>query len=86
MIKIVVRFIFLAIGAIIVFVCLAIYSGGEKFRWFGKKVEQQSEKIGEKADTIKKGSDEVIRGIEKTTQKVKEFTGSKDSGNNDKSR
>ncbi len=78
MIKLIVRLIFLAIVAGIVFIALAIYSGGEKFRWFGKKVEQESVKVGEKADRIKKSTDTVVRGIEKTTEKVKEITGSKD--------
>ncbi len=79
MIKLIIKLIFLGILAGIVFIALSIYSGGEKFRWFGKKVEQQSEKVGDKADKIKKGSDTVIKGIEKTTKVVKEITGSKES-------
>ncbi len=86
MIKLIVRLIFLAIVAGIIFIALAIYSGGEKFRWFGKKVEQQSEKMGEKADRIKQDSEKVIKGVEKTTEKVKEFTGSKDDRKDEKSR
>ena len=86
MIKLIVRLIFLAIVAGLIFIGLAIYSGGEKFRWFGKKVEQQSEKMGEKADKIKQGSENVIKGLEKTTEKVKEITGSKDDKKDEKSR
>lgn len=86
MFRLLFKVIFLCIVAAIVFVALSIYSGGEKFRWFGKKVEQQSEKVGEKADKIKQGSDKVIKGIEQTTEKVKEFTGSKESKKDDKSR
>lgn len=78
MIKFMMKLIFLGILAAIVFIALSIYSGGEKFRWFGKKVEQQSEKVGDKADMIKKGSDSVIKGIERTTEVVKEITGNKD--------
>ncbi len=78
MIKLIMKVIFLCIIAAAVFVGLSIYSGGEKFRWFGKKVEQESVKVGEKADRIKKSTDTVVRGIEKTTEKVKEITGSKD--------
>lgn len=78
MIKFITKLIFLCILAAIVFVALSIYSGGEKFRWFGKKVEQQSQKMGEKADIIKKGSVTVMKGIEKTTETVKEITGDKD--------
>jgi len=86
MFKLFFKIIFLCIIAGIVFIALSIYSGGEKFRWFGKKVEQESEKVGEKADKIKQGSDKVIKGIEQTTEKVKEITGSKDSKKDEKSR
>ena len=78
MIKFIMKLIFLGILAAVVFIALSVYSGGEKFRWFGKKVEQQSEKVGEKADKLKKGSDTVIKGIQKTAETVKEITGSKD--------
>jgi hypothetical protein len=78
MIKFMTKLIFLCILAAIVFVALSIYSGGEKFRWFGKKVEQQSEKVGERADRIRKGSETVMRGIEKTAETVKEITGAKE--------
>ncbi|MCL4475019.1 MAG: hypothetical protein M1508_02160 [Nitrospirae bacterium] len=86
MFKLLLKIIFLCIIAVIVFIALSMYSGGEKFRWFGKKVEQQSEKVGEKADKIKHGSEKVIRGIEQTTEKVKEITGSKESKKDEKSR
>ena len=77
MFKFVTKLILLCIFIFIVFIALSVYSGGEKFRWFGKKVEQESQKVGEKADQIKKGSESVIKGVEQTTEKVKEFTGSK---------
>lgn len=86
MLRLLFKLIFLCIVAFIVFLGLSIYSGGEKFRWFGKKVEQQSEKVGEHADRIKQESDKVIKGIEKTTEKVKEFTGNKDGKKDEKSR
>ncbi len=79
MIRLIMKLIFLGILAAVVFIVLSVYSGGEKFRWFGKKVEQQSEKVGEKADKIKKGSDTIVRGVEKTTEMVKKITGNKDS-------
>jgi hypothetical protein len=85
MIKLIVRLIFLAIVAGLIFIGVAIYSGGEKFRWFGKKVGQESEKMGEKADKIKQGSEKVIKGIEQTTEKVKGITGSKESKKDEKS-
>lgn len=84
MIKLVMKLIFLSILAFIVFVAVSIYSGGEKFRWFGKRVGQESEKMGEKADKIKQGSEKVIKGIEQTTEKVKEITGSKEGKKDEK--
>lgn len=77
MFKFITKLILLCILIFIVFIVLSVYSGGEKFRWFGKKVELESQKVGEKADQIKQGSQKVIKGMEKTTEKVKEFTGSK---------
>jgi hypothetical protein len=77
MFRLIFRLIFIGIVLLIAFIAFSVYSGGEKFRWFGKKVEQESQKVGEKADRIKQGSETVIKGIEKTTEKVKEFTGSK---------
>jgi len=86
MFKLMFKIVFLCILAGIIFVALSIYSGGDKFRWFGKKVEQQSEKVGEKADKFKEGSDKVIKGVEQATEKVKEITGSKEGKKDDKSR
>jgi hypothetical protein len=77
MFKFITRLILLCILIFLVFIALSVYSGGEKFRWFGKEVEKESQKVGEKADQIKKGSEKVIKGVEETTEKVKEFTGSK---------
>ena len=77
MFKFITKLILLCILVFFVFIALSVYSGGERFRWFGKKVELESQKVGEKADQIKQGSEEVIKGMEKTTEKVKEFTGSK---------
>jgi hypothetical protein len=59
----------------IVFLVLAFWSGGEKFRWFGEKtggaIRSGSEKLGEKADAIKETKDT-------TTKKVNKWTGKKD--------
>lgn len=85
MIKLVMKLILLCVLAFIVFVAVSIYSGGEKFRWFGKKVGQESERMGEQADRIKRGSEKVIKGIEQTTEKVKEMTGSSESKKDEKS-
>lgn len=88
MIKLIMKLIFLSILAAVVFIAVSIYSGGEKFRWFGKKVEQQSEKVGKEADKVRETSDKVMKGIGKTTETVKEIAGSKDGKKerNEKSR
>ena len=78
MLKLLWKLIVLLILAVVVFIALSFYSGGEKFRWFGKKVAQESEKVGEKADVIKEKSEGVVKGIEKVKEKVKDFTGKKD--------
>jgi len=77
MFRFIFRLVFICIVLLIAFIAFSVYSGGEKFRWFGKKVEQESQKVGEKADQIKEGSEKVIKGIERTAEKVKEITHSK---------
>lgn len=77
MFKLLKRLIFVLILAAIAFVVISALSGGERFRWLGKKVEQQSEKVGDEADKLKAKSDKVLKGLDKTKEKVKEFTGSK---------
>ena len=78
MFKLLWRLIVLAVITVIAFIVLSLSSGGEKFRWFGKKVEQQSEKIGEKADVLKEKSDGVKKTFEKTKEKIGDLTGKKD--------
>lgn len=79
------RLICLVIIVTIVFVTLSLMSGGERFRWFGKKVSKHSEEIGEKADKLKKTSDGVTKSIEETKktikdtkEAIKDLTGKKD--------
>lgn len=78
MFKLLRRLICILILAAIAFVVISVLSGGEKFRWFGKNVEQRSEKVGEEADKLKEKSDKVLKGIEKAKEKVKGFIGKKD--------
>jgi len=51
-VQIITKLILLCILVFFVFIALSVYSGGERFRWFGKKVELESQKVGEKADQI----------------------------------
>lgn len=78
MFKLLFRIVFLGIALLIAFVALSFWSGGEKIRWFGKKVEQGSEKAAETADRLKKTGDSVAKGIDRATEKVKDLTGQRD--------
>lgn len=77
MFKLLRQIICLIVIAGILFVVLFIASGGEKFRWFGKTVSEQSEKLGEEADKMKEKTDSVTRGIEKTREAIKDLIGKK---------
>ncbi|MBF0558200.1 MAG: hypothetical protein HQL08_05420 [Nitrospirae bacterium] len=71
MCKLIKRIICLLMLALIVFVVIAFWSGGEKFRWFGKKtggiVEDTGEKLGNKADEIKGKKDQAEGVLKKLT-------------------
>lgn len=69
------RLICLAVIAAIAFLIISLSSGGDKFRWFGKKVEEKTEDLSKKADRIKETSDRVMRGIEKAKERIKDLTG-----------
>lgn len=75
MFKLIFKLICLAIAGLIAFVVISLHSGGDKFRWFGKKVEQESEKIGGKADELKNTGDKAAKGVEKAKEKIKDLTG-----------
>ena len=67
----------LAIIALIAFIVLSIYSGGEKFRWFGAEIERESVKLAETADEIREKCDGLIKGMKTTEEKIKGLTGKK---------
>lgn len=77
MFKLLRQIICLVVIAVILFIFLFIMSGGEKFRWFGKTVNEQSEKLGEEADKMKEKTDSVTRGIEKTKEAINDIIGKK---------
>jgi hypothetical protein len=76
MCKCIKRIICLLVVGVSVFFALALWSGGEKFRWFGEKtggaIKESSEKLGEKADEIKGKKDEAAKTMEKFTSIDKE--------------
>ncbi len=76
MFKLVKRAICLSVIAVIVFVVIALQSGGERFRWFGEKtgglIKETSEKLGQEADELKGKKDEAVSTIEKITGRDKE--------------
>jgi Sec-independent protein translocase protein TatA len=71
MFRLVRRIICLLVTALIVFFVIALWCGGEKFRWFGEKtggaIRESSEKLGNKADEIRETRDEVADKIKKLT-------------------
>lgn len=90
MIKLIFKLIALFVLAILLFLALSIWKGGDPFRWLGHKSEQagdvlkqKGEDLGEKADKIKRRTDavrdttkKVTEGIRETGNKVRKFTGS----------
>lgn len=82
MCKLLAKAICILVIILAIFIAASLYSGGKEFRWFGKKVKEQSEKIGEKADNLKEKSESVIKGVEEAKEKVKDITGKKDEKSN----
>lgn len=74
MFKLLLRLICLSLITLIAFLILSLSSGGEKFRWFGKKVEEKTESLGRIADSIKEKSNKVMKGIEKAKERIKDLT------------
>ncbi|HET6515217.1 MAG TPA: hypothetical protein VFG09_08655, partial [Thermodesulfovibrionales bacterium] len=77
MFKLISRLICLVVIAVVVFLVLSFMSGGEKFRWFGKKIQDESEKVGEKADRLRQTGERVLKGVEKTRETLDHFMGKK---------
>ncbi len=75
MIKLILRLICLALIVTVTFLIISLHSGGEKFRWLGKKIEEKTEDLGKRADDIKDAADKAARGIEKAKNTVKKLTG-----------
>jgi hypothetical protein len=91
MMKWILKMIGLLLLAIIIFLTLSLWKGGDPFRWLGHKSEQageivkeKSEELGKEADKIKQRTDavrdttkKVTKGIRKTGETIQELTGSK---------
>lgn len=77
MFKLFIRLICLSIITLIAFFIISFYNGGEKFRWFGKKVEEKTESLGRTADRIKETGDKTLKGLEKAKEKIKDLTDKK---------
>lgn len=70
MFKLIKRFICLAIIAVVVFIVIAVFKGGEPFRWFGQKSEEAGQLIQKKSDEIAEKAD----NLQNTKRKLKEQT------------
>jgi hypothetical protein len=71
MCKLIKRVVCFLVTALIVFFAVALWSGGDKFRWFGEKtgsaIKDSGEKLGERADVIKREKDKAAETIKKLT-------------------
>jgi hypothetical protein len=90
MIKWVFKTIGLLLLAVIIFLALALWKGGEPFRWLGRQSEQagemvkekseelskEADKIKQKTDAVRETTKKVTKGIRRTGEKIKEFSGS----------
>ena len=77
MFKLLWRIISTCIIVLLTFLILSLTSGGEKFRWFGKEVQKQSEKVGEIADEIREKGEWITTGLEWAKGKFREVTDGK---------
>ncbi|MDI6801804.1 MAG: hypothetical protein QMD01_07135 [Thermodesulfovibrionales bacterium] len=57
----------------IIFILIAVFGGGEKFRWIGEKtggvIQKWSDKLADKADNVSKRVSEYKERIRKKMQK-----------------
>lgn len=89
MLKAIFRTIGIIVLAVIIFLAISLWKGGDPFRWFGSKSErageilrEKSEELGKEADKIRQQTDSVItttkkvkEELRKTEEKVRKFTG-----------
>jgi len=65
------RFICLIVIAVITFVMLSLWSGGEGFRWLGERLKQQSDLVGEKADMLRVKGERALKAIEDMRDRIR---------------
>lgn len=73
MFKLLRRLLCLAIILGIIFIAIAVFSGGERFRWIGSILKIKTDKVAEKADSIKKATEDTIWGTGKEMKRSKEM-------------
>ena len=69
------RLLCLAVILSLAFLAISIRSGGERFRWFGHKVQFESDKVGRSADNIKKTAGSFEAGAKKIESGAKNAAG-----------
>jgi flagellar basal body-associated protein FliL len=72
MFKIVRKIFCIGIIALILFIGITIWGGGDKFRWLGKKA---GEIIQKGADTLGKQADELREKADATKENIKKWIG-----------
>jgi len=76
MCKIAKKILCIASIALILFISITIWGGGDKFRWLGKKVggiiQKEADSFGKKADELK---EEIDKTKDRIKEKAKKLTG-----------
>jgi hypothetical protein len=80
MFKLIFKIISFIVILIVIIVALAVWKGGEPFRWIGKKIENVGKSIESFGDMV----DEIKEGQKKAAEKFIELKESLDSIQNNK--
>lgn len=76
MCKIAKKILCIGIIALILFISITIWGGGDKFRWLGEKVggiiQKEANNLGKKADKLK---EEVDKTKDRIKEKARKLTG-----------
>jgi ribosomal protein S11 len=90
MFKLIFKLISLIVIVALVIIGLAVWKGGEPFRWFGKKAETAGKviiEIGDRIDKIRQGSKEAgkkLKEIKKEIEEIKDRSSKANNGTIDK--
>jgi len=69
MFRLIFKTIFLVVILVIITISLAVWKGGEPFRWIGNKIEivgEAIERFGDRIDKIKKDGEKIVTKLKDT--------------------